>query len=839
MKHEHNVHSDHDDHKRDNSPYTAEELFRRGPQRSYSHDAREAKFLLGGIGTGNVSVGSRGQLCDWELFNSQGKGNALPYSFFAIRVKAGEGEAVAKVLEAKLTPPFANSHGFFADELAGLPRLDASVLRGEYPFVQVDFTDRFLPVKVAMEAFTPFIPLNPDESGIPGAVIRYRVTNTADQSAEVSIAGSLANAAGYEGRELFHNMRLAGEVRNECRSEQGLQGIFFYSPDLPPKHPRNGTMSLMTRDDGVSMKEEWLPGAWWDGIQEFWTDFSEDGRLEAWKNTQSGTGKLHAGGKERYGSVCIRHTLAPGEERVFEFVLTWHYPNRPKEWQGHILPVGDGIGMERNYYAALFADAWTAGTYLYANMARLEGSSRDFHRALFGSTLPDYVIDALAANITVLRSTTCFRIQDGTLLGWEGGFDHRGSCEGSCTHVWNYAQTLAFLFPSLERTMRRVEFLLETDEEGSMSFRTNKAFGGERWDMVPAADGQLGTIVRLYREWKLSGDDAFLRELWPKARLALDFACRYWDSDGDFVLDSEQHNTYDVEFYGPNTLTNTMFYAALKAGAAMAAHIGDEERSQFYTEAWMRGSAAMDAMLWGGEYYIQRLDDVDAYRYQQGTGCLSDQLIGQFMAHVAGLGYILPEAHVKAAVRSVYRYNFRTDFSQHANVQRTYALGDEKGLLLCSWPRGGRPKFPFIYSDEVWTGIEYQVAAHLIYEDLVEEGLTLVKALRERHDGIRRNPWNEVECGNHYARSMASWALLPAISGYRCDMVGRTMSFSPKLYREDFSCFWSTGTAWGIYKQSSDETTGRTSWDIEVLYGELHEMQVNGKSISQSAKWRE
>lgn len=139
-----------------------------------------------------------------------------------------------------------------------------------------------------------------------------------------------------------------------------------------------------------------------------------------------------------------------------------------------------------------------------------------------------------------------------------------------------------------------------------------------------------------------------------------------------------------------------MFYAALKAGAEMAAYAGDGERAGIYAEAQARGSAAMDAMLWGGEYYVQRLDDVDAYRYQQGTGCLSDQLIGQFMAHVAGLGYVLPEPHVKKALRSVYRYNFRTDFSNHANVQRTYAFGDERGLLLCSWPHGGRPIRSFV-----------------------------------------------------------------------------------------------------------------------------------------------
>ncbi|WMT39751.1 GH116 family glycosyl hydrolase [Paenibacillus sp. D2_2] len=450
---------------------------------------------------------------------------------------------------------------------------------------------------------------------------------------------------------------------------------------------------------------------------------------------------------------------------------------------------------------------------------------------MFGSTLPSYVIDALASNITVLRSTTCFRIEDGTLLGWEGGMDHVGSCEGTCTHVWNYAQTLAFLFPELERTMRRVEFLLETDEEGCMAFRTNRVFGGKRWDMIPAADGQMGTIIRLYREWKLSGDDEFLQEVWEQASRALDFAFAYWDLDGDYVLDAEQHNTYDIEFQGPNSLTNSMFYAALKAGIEMADYLGDDSHTEKYRLAFEQGSTRMDEMLWGGEYYIQQLEDINDYRYQYGTGCLSDQLFGQLMAHVVGLGYVLSEEHVKQAVYSIYKYNFLTNFTNHSNVQRTFALNEEKGLLLCSWPHGGQPKLPFVYSDEVWTGIEYQVAAHLIYESYVQEGLTVVKAVRERFEGFHRNPWNEMECGHHYARSMSSWAVLTALSGFSYDMVNHTMAFAPKLFADHYSCFWSTGTAWGIYKQQINAQTGEVEWDIEVLYGELREVQVNGSRI--------
>jgi hypothetical protein len=218
---------------------------------------------------------------------------------------------------------------------------------------------------------------------------------------------------------------------------------------------------------------------------------------------------------------------------------------------------------------------------------------------------------------------------------------------------------------------------------------------------------------------------------------------------------------------------------------------------------------------------------VNEHKYQYGIGCLSDQVLGQSLAHISGLGYILPEEHVKKAVKAIYKYNFKSDFRKIHSVQRTYVLNDESGLILCSWPKGGRPRLPFVYSDEVWTGIEYQVASHLIYEGFIDEGLSIVKAIRDRHDGYKRNPWNEVECGNHYARSLASWGVLIALSGFKYDMVNGKMSFKPVINEKDFSCFWSTGKAWGIYNQKKNTDTGEVEWSIEVLYGSLDGIEVN------------
>lgn len=795
--------------------------------RVYPDTATECKFLLGGIGTGNISIGTRGNYCDWEIFGQPGKGIHFPYTFFSIWAKGKNSPPVVRVLESCLKPPYTCSHGFISGDLAGLPRFKHSWFSAAYPFVNVQLEDDSLPIGVTLEAFTPFIPLNAKDSGIPGAVIRYRVKNHTDEELDATVAGSVANAVGFDGYDLFDNLLVKKPVKNEYLETDQMRGLLYTSPQLPPEDLSNGSMALMTGETEITVKEEWLSGAWWDGIHDFWDDFSEDGRLEFRSKFSGKESKFNDLSDLRIGSLGICKRIPAYGEAVFEFILTWYFPNRQKYWGGHICPENhDKKEMEQKYYAGFWKNAWDCGVYLLHNLQRLEGHSRAFTKALYESTLPDYVIEALANNITVLRSPTCFRISDGTFLSWEGSFPKHGSCEGNCTHVWNYAQTAAFLFPEMEQSMRRTEFLLETDEKGCMAFRTLQVFGDKKWDMIPAVDGQMGTILRLYRDWKLGAGDGLLKETWEKAALALDFAFTYWDSDSDFVLDDQQHNTYDIEFYGPNSLSNSLFLAALRAGKEMAEYLGDAEHARRYEEAFQKGSVKTDALLWGGDYYIQVLDDLDACKYQYGTGCLADQIFGQMLAHLNGLGYVLPEEHIKKAIHAVFRNNFRETMEDHVNVQRTYALNQEKGLVLCSWPQGGRPRLPFVYSDEVWSGIEYQVAAHLIFEGFVEEGLTVVKAVRERYNVYDWNPWNEVECGNHYVRSMASWSVLIALSGYRFDLVHNKISFAPAINQDDFRCFFSNAKNWGVYSQKRNSETGELESTVEIFYGEDWDMKI-------------
>ena len=788
--------------------------------RTLDRHATAARFLLGGIGTGNISLNQNARLCDFELFNRANKGFSFPYTFFAVRTESPSGKVHAKALESQFSPPFDNSHGAFSLAVGGLARFRNSEMSGDYPFVDFKLTDKKMPIEAGLTAFTPLIPLNTDDSSLPAAVLRYRVKNISSETLSASVAGSMTNMGNYKGADLFSNPICDGRGINKYVEKGNHRGIHFMPEGKKDSDLDYFEMTLLTTENqGVSHLEEWNEGAWWDGLQDFWNDFTDDGQLTPGR-TLLGEGNILHNSRIVVGSVCVKKELQPGEEAEFEFIISWYRPNRVRSWFKNEKDVSSPDEIIKNYYAK-FGNALDSAGYLINNLTRLEKESRMFVDALSGSTLPEYVLDAVSANITVIRSSTCFRVEDGMFFAWEGTFDNAGSCDGSCTHVWNYTQTMAFLFPELERSMRRTEFLYETNNEGHMNFRARRYLDkDESHGMQAATDGQLGTIIRLYRDWKLCGDDAFIKEMWPTAKLALEYAFTHWDTDGDGLLDGEQHNTYDIEFFGVSSMTNTIFYAALRAGEEICRYLGDDATAEKYKSIRENGSRLLDELTFNGEYYEQKIDDVNKYKYQYGKGCLSDQLIGQYQAHVCGFGHLMNAEHIKSAVLSIFKHNFLEDFSDFNNVQRMYALNDNSGLLLCSWPSGGRPEIPFVYSDEVWTGIEYQVASHLIYEGFVEEGLKIVEACRNRQDGIERSPWNEVECGHHYARSLASYGVLLALTGFRCDAVNKVLYFRAAMNQENFSGFFCCADGWGIYRQSGGVGS------IETLYGDLSGYRV-------------
>jgi len=781
-------------------------------------------FPLGGIGTGCIGLGGRGQLRDWEIFNRPDKGNAPNYAFPAIRIERPGRPAFSSVLESRLAPPYQGTFGLGSRSAPGLQRLQAATFTGEFPLAHVAFRDRRLPVQVSLDAFSPFIPHEADDSGLPVAVLRYRVANSSTAPTRVSIAWSVENPLLARAVP-----RYGTDPRvNEVRHSDALDGVLMHNPHLSPDHPFAGNIGLWVLGGGsgqVTMLRGWPRARWWTSAVHFWDDFTADGALGP---ESEDPGPIAA--------VCLAREIPAGASADFTFLITWRFPNRTPDRCGWASSPGEGGTRIGNHYCTRFDDAQQAAEYVAANLERLETGTRAFAAVMRESTLPAGVKDGASANLSTLVTQTCFRTADGEFHGFEGCGDQSGCCEGNCTHVWNYETSTAHLFPELSRSLRRAAFGYSMDDGGGMRFRQRLPDGAERF-ATAAADGQMGQIMKVYLDYQLSGDEAFLRELWPRVKRAIAFAWLEgsWDADRDGVLEGAQHNTYDIEFYGPNPLCGIYYLGALRAVEEMARAVGDDEMRQESRRLFEAGRAWIDAHLFNGEYYVQKVqglprdrvrqellntmgsDSTEVPEYQMGEGCLVDQLVGQYQADVAGLGPLVDPERCRTTLQSIYRYNYKREMFEHANVERTFALNDEAALVISDYGRGVRPDVPFPYFAEVMTGFEYTAASQMIFAGMVHEGIECIANIRRRYDGERRNPWDEAECGSHYARAMAAWSGILALSGFRYDGPDQRVSALPRLPAPGFRSVWASGTGWGSFAYGA----AATGFALAVLHGTL------------------
>ena len=350
----------------------------------------------------------------------------------------------------------------------------------------------------------------------------------------------------------------------------------------------------------------------------------------------------------------------------------------------------------------------------------------------------------------------------------------------------------------------------------------------------PFVDGHASCILKAYREALNHPDDSFFKEYWPHVKRAVEYLIDRDAAGGtpDGILEDDQFNTYDQALHGVTTFMSGYYLAALRAGEQWAKRMGDAETAQRFHAIFLKGQENLVKRCWNGEYFQQDLPDYGKQDAggEVGPGCMADQLIGQWWAHQLGLGYILPKDKVQTALRSIFKYNWLTGLAGFKQSPRTFVGDEDKGLLICTWPKGGRPKTVMLYSDEVWTGTEYQVAGHMIYEGMIEEAYAIVKGGRDRYDGIPRppigrNPWNEIECGGHYARAMSSWSLLLALSGYEYDGVAKTLRFMPRTTPTNFKAFFSGPEGWGSLRQLQEGATQRN--EIQVVEGRLAVAQLH------------
>ncbi len=787
-------------------------------------------FPLGGLGAGMLCLEGTGALSHVSVRNRPEVFHE-PCMFAAVGFQ-GKLRA-ARVLEGPVpgwklfgAPGTGNGAG---GSSFGLPRFEEAVFTPRFPFATVSLTSESVPVRVEITGWSPFEPGDADGSSLPVAALEYRFTNRSSDVQELVFS---------------FNARNFMPIGDNPQAVRPAPGGFTLWAGAPQERPwEEGAFSVTVAEPAAKVNCAWFRGGWFDPLTMAWRDIGQAAVIER--------APLTEGAPSPGASLFVPFRLSPGASRTVVVRLAWYVAQTNlrvgRDPAGAETPAGTPK-YHRPWYAGQFADLDAVTRHWAENYSSLRQKAQRFSDCFHDTTLPPEVLEAVAANLTILKSPTVMRQVDGRLWSWEGCSDNSGCCHGSCTHVWNYAQAIPHLFPALERTLRETEFGPSQDERGHQTFRSAIPIRPVQPEFHAAADGQLGGIMKVHREWRISGDTEWLRRLWPKVRQSLDYCIETWDPGHKGWVEEPHHNTYDIEFWGPDGMCTSFYLGALTAAVRMGQALGEDVTRN--SELLAQGLKRAEAELFDGEYFIQKIEwrnlragdptknqsmvgdyspearallEKEGPKYQYGLGCLSDGVLGSWIAAVCGVGQVMDRDKVRSHVAAVHRYNLKHDLTAHANPQRpSYACGADGGLLLCTWPKGGELSLPFVYSNEVWTGIEYQVAAHLMLLGLPREGLEIVRTCRDRYDGRVRNPFNEYECGHWYARAMSSYALLQGLTGARYDAVEKILYLRPSV-RGDFRAFLSTATGYGTVGVKA----GRAFFEVKSGQVEIREIKLD------------
>lgn len=826
-------------------------------------DKLDAKFIytgksgvavampVGGVGTGSIAICGDGSLRQWQIFNVVNHNAYIPHSFFGIRCENPESQtAVVRCLLQKHNPayesdfipaPLVTDH-LVPEQLSKLkqqlPCVDRTEFYGFYPFARLLFFDEELPLGIEQEVFSPLIPLDAKNSGLPCIIFRFFLKNLSSKHLKCLLLGTMQNAVGYDGHTPINGVfaDCYGGNFNEWVERPGILGIVMRNKAISDNDTRAGNMFWgIWREPALK-----IDLTSWDNSDELWNEFATSGSIP------DSTPAMPTPRGRTINSAILAtiDSLAPRQSAEVWFILSWYFPNRHLNWDQipRVEIPADTSTYLGNYYATWFNDSVEVAEYVERNRAYLLSSTREFAKKMFSSSFPDVAKERASAQISVLRSPTCFRTADGNFYGFEGccgaSTDHcklQGCCPLNCTHVWNYEMTLAYLFPSLERTMREVELLHQLDPRGELPHRVilplslprpwNTDIGGP---LHCALDGMLGAILKTYRELLISGDCNWLESIWSPLTRLINFIFTKFDPDKKGVIEGEQPNTYDISIFGLNTFIGSLWLCALRAVEEMALLMNEQELAEESRSRFETGRKHYDEELWNGEYYEHRPLPGQSLTHGWGKGCHSDQLLGVWWAKILNLGEILPPEHVRCALLSILKYNFKSSLKGYEQSPRVFACEDEGGLLNCTWPYGGRPETPILYCDEVWTGIEYEIAGLCFFEGLLDEGRKILETLHRRYDGTRRNPYNEIECGDHYVRALASWSVILALSGFFYNAVRKEIWFQPRWSEKSFSSLFITESGWGSIHQTissdSEATTNSKfsySFGIDISQGSL------------------
>jgi uncharacterized protein (DUF608 family) len=785
-------------------PQWVKSLFQRGSVSKYYKSKNELNFIgmpVGGINTGTVYLGGDGRLWLWDIFNSQQEGIDPKSVDWGTELHVGKKvrsrDGSAYVQPARDIRPMEQGFAFKIQvgKQTYLKKMiaddwDEIVFEATYPMASIRYISKELPLEITANVYSPFIPLDEKSSGLPCTIYSFSIKNNSQMPVSVSILGWLENKVSIRSagsKDIRRNEVLAEGKLKTVQGSINLNGSLLQLQD--PDFGTLGIASLGGDSKAITDLQFPITLASFAQQNEKFTEKTIDQQLIA--------------------AVRAVYQIKPGATIEAHFSIAWHFAN---------LKLNQAIQDKGRYYANWFSSASEVLTYVHQNFSSLSNTSKLWKNTWFDSSLPWWFLERTFSNISTLATTTAHRFRSGRFYAWEGV----GCCEGTCTHVWQYAQAVGRIFPGIERdTRQRIDLGLSLQPDGMIWYRGEVV-------KTAAIDGQAGTILRIYREHQMSVDKKFLNKNWDKIKLATEWVIRQ-DKNQDGMEDTPIENTLDAVWDGEIAWLVGLCIAAVKAAGAMAAEMKDSEFEKICNEYVIKGSRNMEEKLFNGEYFIHRPDEIKG-REKLGSynTCHIDQVYGQSWSHQVALGRIIDKEKTLKALQSLWKYNFTPDVGPYIKERtggRPYALAGEGGLVMNTNPKnetrpyGDNITWQLGYFHECMSGFEHQVASHMMAEGMTDEAMVITRMIHDRYHAAKRNPFNEIECSDHYARAMASYGTFITACGFEYHGPNGHMAFNPKLNPEKFKAPFTSAAAWGCYEQERGSQKLQAS--LLVQYGEL------------------
>ncbi len=758
------------------------------------NDKARSGVALGGLGTGAFELHEDGIFRNWNIFNNYplGTGEPLEWAedsmlFFILRYEV-EGEypkmKILQVTEGYDVGAIRN-HYYEFPWLEGVDRID---YEARFPFVNVKFTDAEMPLEVEMEAFSPFIPHDVKNSALPAAIFNFRLSSRIDRPVHVMLAASMRNAVGYDVEEKYH-------VTNVIDRE-GYRLFELTEGGMDQTHSSFGSQAMASLHPGSG----YYTG--WEVHHPYYEVLIRNRELPDYDDTagrnseEEETGELRAV-CDLYATIGRSARLEPGQELEHSFVAGWHFANLYNRERTHV---------EGHYYANHFESAPEVVDYVVEHMEDLRTRSLRFTRDFFDSSAPAFVLDQVNSQLNTFFTSSWLN-REGKFGILEGlAPDHSYGPLATVDVSLYGAMAVSALFPELHKSMMKAHRDLQAPS-GEVGHGIGKDF--RMTDVQETVTGRIDLpsqyVILALRGFFWTGDRDYLEDMWPSVKAALDYVLRERDPDGDSIPDMQGAMcTYDnFKMWGASSYVGSLWLSALSQAVEAAEVLDDSEAAQKYADVLQDARETFVHKLWNGRYF-RLYDDSEGETGESDEGCLTDQVIGQWTNDLIGAEDILDRPKLKSALRTI------CDMSRQP-----------WGLVNCRWPDDEflHPVPEDCWHDQsntCWSGVELAFASFLLYEDMVEEALAVIRNVdaRYRKWGLY---WDHIEFGGHYYRPMSAWGIINGLLGLA--VRDEEYVFDPKLPDGDLRLFFSFGDGIAHYRRELSEEAERLG--IEVHTGRL------------------